>query len=196
MASLGESGKLRTVDWVAAFGRSFACLATVFLVLTSTGCKDSQDQKARDEVVEMKSRVAKAEAALRTAKAELANVGEELAAAVEMRDALDLQVGKLKQERDEALDLARAAEQAILNLTERIKRTDAGKSQTQGQVGQLEGTIQQLQATIDGQQAIIAELEKTIEQQVQTAGNQAEMIEEQEVGTGDPEVEEPNEPTG
>jgi predicted nucleic acid-binding Zn-ribbon protein len=173
MTSLTEARK------VSAFGRAAmhgcTCVAIALFLLTLTGCRDSEIQEARQEVVELKNRVAKLEASLGKTKSDLADVREELTAAVEMRDTLDLQAGKLAQERDEALELAKTAEQSLVNLRERLKRGDVN----QGQIAQLERTVQQLQATIVEQQTVIGELEAALQQQIVAAGSETEGIVEQ-----------------
>ncbi len=186
MTSLKISFKSSMFRDGGTYGITGTCITIALLLPILSGCGDSQGEKAREEVGELKSRVAKLDVSLRAAKGELADVREELAAAVEMRDALDLQVGKLTRERDEALELAKTAEQTLLNLTERLKSADAGKSQTYGQVAQLEGTIAQLQATIADQQTVIGDLERALQEQVADAGTEIEEItEELEVGEGD-----------
>ncbi|UCD48739.1 MAG: hypothetical protein JSW27_14540 [Phycisphaerales bacterium] len=122
-------------------------------LVSLAGCGDGDAEEARQEAREAKKRVSTLEFSLAQAQQQITDLKEELNVVRETRDELQKQVDQLIPERDEALVLARQAEQVITNLSARAE------GQTSATVS-LQKEVDQLKALVADQAALIEELQK------------------------------------
>jgi chromosome segregation ATPase len=122
-------------------------------LLLSAGCEDRGAQKAKQEAADARAAVARLQLQLAAADDEKSKLTVELKAVKQTRDELQAQADKTGQERDQAIVLARQAKDAITQLS----------TQADGQAGvvaALEKQVAELKAQVKEQQKTIEELQK------------------------------------
>lgn len=123
--------------------------AFLFLLTYMGGCKNRSLEQARAETREAKVAVQQLKASLFKAEKEVATVKAELNAVRQDRDELQEKIVQLIEERDQALEFGRQAQEAITTLTARASGQVSATAALEQQVAQLKALVEQQQALIE-----------------------------------------------
>ena len=124
----------------------------LFSLLSLTGCKDSEKEKAVAEAAAAKAKLAGVKADLTKITSERDNLKSELAAVIEARDKLQAATDQAIDVKEQLTELAKERDIAIAKVTDAQTMVDKLKGQLQEQIQKslgLEGQNKKLQEMID-----------------------------------------------
>lgn len=124
----------------------------LFSLLSLTGCKDSEKEKAVAEAAAAKAKLAGVKADLAKITSERDNLKSELAAVIEARDKLQAATDQAIDVKEQLTELAKERDIAIAKVTDAQTMVDKLKGQLQEQIQKslgLEGQNKKLQEMID-----------------------------------------------
>ena len=124
----------------------------LFSLLSLTGCKDSEKEKAVAEAAAAKAELAEVKADLAKITSERDNLKSELAAVIEARDKLQAATDQTIDFREQLAELMKERDIAIAKVTDAQTMVDKLKGQLQEQIQKslgLEGQNKKLQEMID-----------------------------------------------